>query len=288
VSDHQLGVLIVCGAPIGNVGDASPRLADALRTADLIAAEDTRRLRRLASDLQLELSVEVISYFDGNERARAPQLVERMQAGARVALITDAGMPAVSDPGFRLVRAAADAGVPVQVVPGPSAVTTALAVSGLPSDRWAFEGFLPRGSGERATRLADLATEPRTLILLESPRRVGRTLAELAEAFGADRAAVLCRELTKTYEEVLRLPLGDLAAWAAERDVRGEITLVVAGSTGPSLSTAPADLAAAVAARVEVGEDRKEAMTAVARAAGVPRRVVYDAVLTARAVDNSG
>jgi 16S rRNA (cytidine1402-2'-O)-methyltransferase len=276
----------VCGAPIGNVLDASPRLRAALADADVIAAEDTRRLRRLASDLDIEVRAEVVSYFDGNERARVDPLVERLLAGASVALITDGGMPAVSDPGFRLVRAAADAGVPVQVVPGPSAVTTALAVSGLPSDRWAFEGFLPRGTGERTRRLAELAGEPRTLIVLESPRRVGRTLGELASAFGADRPAVLCRELTKTYEEVLRLPLGALAEWAGERDVRGEVTLVVAGASGPSVSSEPAELAAAVAVRVAAGEDRKEAQSAVAKAAGVPRRVVYDAVLAARAVDN--
>ena len=153
-----------------------------------------------------------------------PQLVERMLAGSTVALITDAGMPAISDPGYRLVRAAAEAGVPIRAVPGPSAVTTALAVSGLASDRWVFEGFLPRGPGERRTRLAELASERRTLVFLESPRRVGRSLEELADAFGADRPAVLCRELTKTYEEVVRLPLGGLVAWAGERDVRGEIT----------------------------------------------------------------
>ena len=287
MSDAQSGTQTVCGAPIGNVGDASPRLSAALETADIIAAEDTRRLRRLASDLGIELRAEIISYFDGNERARAPQLVERLLAGASVALITDAGMPAVSDPGFRLVRAAADAGVSVRVVPGPSSVTTALAVSGLPSDRFAFEGFPPRGSGERATRLAELAREPRTLIFLESPRRIARTLEELAAAFGADRPAVLCRELTKTYEEVLRLPLGALAAWAAERDVRGEVTLVVGGATGPSISSAPADLAAAVAAEEAAGADRKTAMATVAKDAGVPRRTVYDAVLAARAVEKS-
>jgi 16S rRNA (cytidine1402-2'-O)-methyltransferase len=285
VADVTIGALVLCGSPIGNSSDASPRLREALESADLIAAEDTRRFRRLASDLGIHVSGEVMSYYEANERGRVPQLLERMRAGRTVALITDAGMPAISDPGYRLVRAAAEAGVPVRAVPGPSAVTTALAVSGLASDRWVFEGFLPRGAGERRSRLASLASERRTLVLLESPRRLGRTLAELAEAFGADRPAVVCRELTKTYEEVVRLPLAGLAAWAAEREVRGEITLVVGGAPEPAPPQA-SDLAAMVSAREAAGLDRKAAMTEVARATGVPRRDVYDAVLTARAVDN--
>jgi 16S rRNA (cytidine1402-2'-O)-methyltransferase len=277
--------LVLCGSPIGNPGDASARLRETLESADVIAAEDTRRLRRLASDLGIQVPGEVLSYYEANERGRVPQLVQRMLAGSTVALITDAGMPAISDPGYRLVRAAAEAGIPIRVVPGPSAVTTALAVSGLASDRWVFEGFLPRGGSERRARLAALASERRTLVLLESPRRVGRTLAELAESFGPDRAAVLCRELTKTYEEVVRLPLAGLAAWAAERDVRGEITLVVGGAPEPE-PPAAVDLAAMVASRVAAGVDRKAAMTDVARTTGVPRREIYDAVLAARAVDN--
>ncbi len=221
------GTLVVCGTPLGNVGDASQRLREALSTADIVAAEDTRRFRRLASDLDLDISAEVVSYFEANERGRVPQLVERMLGGACVALVTDAGMPAISDPGYRLVKAAAEAGVAVRVVPGPSSVTTALAVSGLPSDRWVFEGFLPRRGSERRARIAALAAEARTVVLLESPRRAAAALAELAAGFGADRPAVLCRELTKTYEEVLRLPLGELARWAAEREVRGELTIVI-------------------------------------------------------------
>jgi 16S rRNA (cytidine1402-2'-O)-methyltransferase len=283
LSGSQSGALVLCGSPIGNSGDASPRLREALETADIVAAEDTRRLRRLASDLGIKVSGELFSYYEGNERGRVPQLVERMLGGSVVALITDAGMPAISDPGFRLVRAAAQAGVPVRVVPGPSAVTTALALSGLPSDRWVFEGFLPRGGGERRSRLAQLATEPRTIVLLESPRRTERLLGELAEGFGADRAAALCRELTKTYEEVLRLPLGELMTWAAEREVRGEITLVIAGAPEAPPPSAT-DLAASVLAREAAGVDRKVAMGEVARAAGIPRRDVYDAVLAARAL----
>ena len=277
---------MLCGSPIGNPGDASPRLRETLESADVVAAEDTRRLRRLASDLGIRVAGEVVSYYEANERGRVPQLLERMLAGSTVALITDAGMPAISDPGYRLVRAAAEAGIPIQVVPGPSAVTTALAMSGLASDRWVFEGFLPRGGSERRSRLGTLASERRTLVLLESPRRVGRTLEELAASFGPDRPAVLCRELTKTYEEVIRLPLSGLAAWAAEREVRGEITLVVGGAPEPE-PPGSAELAAMVAAREAAGLDRKAAMTEVARAAGVPRREVYDAVLAARAVDNA-
>ncbi len=277
---------MLCGSPIGNPGDASPRLRETLESADVVAAEDTRRLRRLASDLGIHVGGEVMSYYEANERGRVPQLLERMLAGSTVALITDAGMPAISDPGYRLVRAAAEAGVPIRAVPGPSAVTTALAVSGLASDRWVFEGFPPRGPGERRSRLAALATERRTLVFLESPRRIGRTLEELAAAFGSERPAVLCRELTKTYEEVVRLPLAGLAAWAAEREVRGEITLVVGGAPDPE-PPAAADLAAMVAAREASGLDRKAAMTEVARAAGVPRREVYDAVLAARVIDSS-
>ena len=282
MSDVASGALVLCGSPIGNAADASARLREALASADVVAAEDTRRLRRLASDLGIAVGGEVVSYFEANERGRVPQLIERMLGGAVVALVTDAGMPAISDPGYRLVKAAAEAGVAVRVVPGPSAVTTALALSGLPSDRWVFEGFLPRRGGERRARIGVLAKEPRTVVLLESPRRVRASLTELAAAFGPQRAAVLCRELTKTYEEVLRQPLGELAEWAAEREVRGEITLVVGGAPEPE-PPAASEFAPAVAALEAEGMDRKAAMTAVAREAGVPRREVYDAVLAARA-----
>jgi 16S rRNA (cytidine1402-2'-O)-methyltransferase len=276
------GVLILCGVPIGNVGDASPRLAEVLTRADVIAAEDTRRLRRLAAALEVELSADVVSYFDANETERAARLVERLRAGATVALVTDAGMPGVSDPGYRLVRAAAEAGIPVTAVPGPSSVTTALAVSGLPTDRWAFEGFLPRKPGERRSRLAELAGDRRTLVFLESPHRLATSLVDLEAAFG-DREAAICRELTKTYEEVVRRRLRGLIGWAQERQVRGEVTLVVAGASADATdSTAPVDLATAVAELEQDGTPRKEAMALVARSAGVSRRVVYEAVLGAK------
>ena len=271
------GRLVVCGAPIGDPRDASPRLADALTAADVIAAEDTRRLGRLAAALGIAELPPVVSYHEHNEVTRTPELVARMREGAVVALVTDAGMPAVSDPGYRLVAAASGAGVAVGVVPGPSAVTTALAVSGLPTDRWVFEGFLPRKSGERRSRLAQLTAEPRTLVLLEAPHRLPAALADLVSAFGADRPAVVARELSKTWEEVVRGSLGELARWAAATDVRGEITVVIGGATLAQPALDDDELAALVSARVSAGDSRRDAVDAVAATTGVPRRTVYAA-----------
>lgn len=275
------GTLLLAAAPIGRPQDASERLRAALADVPVIAAEDTRRLRRLAGDLGVEPVARVVSYRDQNERARAAGLLEELLAGRDVLVITDAGMPGVSDPGYRLVRAAVAAGVPISVLPGPSAVTTALVVSGLPTDRFCFEGFPPRKPGERARRLAALAAEPRTMVFFESPRRLPATLAAMADAFGADRPAAVCRELTKTYEEVRRGTLGELAAWAKD-GVLGEITLVVGGAPEPAGLTEPADLAAAVAALEEAGTPRKQAIAEVAKANGAPKRTVYDAVVKAR------
>ncbi|QKW34043.1 16S rRNA (cytidine(1402)-2'-O)-methyltransferase [Actinomadura sp. NAK00032] len=275
------GTLLLAAAPIGRAEDASARLRAALAAAPVIAAEDTRRLRRLVGDLGVRTTGRVVSYNDLNERARAEGLVEELLAGRDVLVITDAGMPGVSDPGYRLVRAAVAAQVPVSVLPGPSAVTTALAVSGLPSDRFCFEGFPPRKPGERARRFGALAEEPRTMVFFESPRRLADTLAAMAGAFGADRPAAVCRELTKTYEEIRRGTLGDLAGWAAD-GVLGEITLVVGGAPEPSGLREPAELAAAVAAREEAGTPRKQAIAEVAKENGAPKRVVYDAVVKSR------
>src|SRR4249919_1360080 len=233
------GVLVLAATPIGQAADAPPRLAAELAGADVIAAEDTRRLSRLATELGVDVKGRVTSYFDGNEAARTPGLVERMVAGDRVVLVTDAGMPSVSDPGYRLVAAAVEADVPVTAVPGPSAVLTALAVSGLPVDRFCFEGFLPRKAGERSRRLTGLAAEERTMVFFEAPHRTHAALAAMAEALGGDRAAAVCRELTKTHEEVRRGPIADLVEWAAE-GVRGEVTIVVSGAPGgPDLDTDP-------------------------------------------------
>jgi 16S rRNA (cytidine1402-2'-O)-methyltransferase len=271
--------LILLGAPLGNPADASARLREALAGADIVAAEDTRRLTRLARDLDITINARLVSYFEGNEQRRTPELVDALTAGATVALITDGGMPSVSDPGFRLVRGALQAGVPVTAAPGPSAVTTALALSGLPCDRFCFEGFPPRKSGERRAAFGRLAAEPRTLVFFEAPHRVADTLADLAATFGADRPAALCRELTKVYEEVRRAPLGELAAGAVDDPPRGEITLVIGGAPEQPLTPPTLDeLIAAVAAREADGMSRKDAIAAVATAYSRPRREVYNAV----------
>ncbi|WP_314174641.1 16S rRNA (cytidine(1402)-2'-O)-methyltransferase [Streptomyces winkii] len=276
------GTLVLAGTPIGDVADAPPRLARELAGADIVAAEDTRRLRRLAQALDVRPQGRVVSYFEGNEAARTAELADALEAGSRVLLVTDAGMPSVSDPGYRLVSAAVERGVGVTAVPGPSAVLTALALSGLPVDRFCFEGFLPRKGGERGARLREAADERRTLVYFESPRRLAETLHAMAETFGGDRPAAVCRELTKTYEEVRRGPLDELADWAAE-GVRGEITVVVGGATergGEELDAA--ELARRVAVREEAGERRKEAIAAVAQQVSVPKRKVFDAVVASK------
>lgn len=272
--------LVLAGTPIGDPADAPPRLGDELSAADVIAAEDTRRLRRLLSALDVETSARIVSYFEGNEEARTPELVAQLTAGARVVLVTDAGMPSVSDPGYRLVSAAVEAGVRVTTVPGPSAVTAALAVSGLPVDRFCFEGFLPRKAGERARALERLRGEQRTMVFFESRHRLTATLAAMASAFGADRPAAICRELTKTHEEVRRGPLGELAEWAAE-GVLGEITIVVAGAGRDEAPATTADAVRLVQERHAAGTSRKEAIAQVARELGLPRREVYNAVVAA-------
>ncbi len=281
------GVLVLAATPIGRVDDAPPRLAAELATADVVAAEDTRRLKRLTRELGIELHGRVVSYFEGNEAGRTPELVDALQSGARVVLVTDAGMPSVSDPGYRLVAAAVTAGVRVTAVPGPSAVLTALAVSGLPVDRFCFEGFLPRKAGERSRRLQELVEESRTMVFFEAPHRTAAALSAMADAWGADRPAAVCRELTKTHEEVVRGGLAELAAWA-ESGVRGEVTLVVAGATSPAVvAEGPRQIAALVAEQEAVGTSRKDAIRDVARRTGLPKREVYDAVHR-DAVDDSG
>ncbi|MFH7322157.1 16S rRNA (cytidine(1402)-2'-O)-methyltransferase [Aeromicrobium sp. JJY06] len=272
-------MLILAATPIGTVADASGRLADALASADVVAAEDTRRFRRLAADLGVEVPGRVVSYFEGNEQQRTTELLDHLRDGATVVLVTDAGMPSVSDPGYRIVAAAVAEDLPVTAIPGPSAVLTALAVSGLPVDRFCFEGFPPRKSGERSRVLGALADEQRTMVFFESPHRTAATLESMAEAFGADRPAAVCRELTKTHEEVVRGPLSELAAWAGDGErVRGEITIVVSGSEPP----APADLdetdlAALVDEARAEGLSTKDAVADVARRTGISRKVVYAA-----------
>jgi 16S rRNA (cytidine1402-2'-O)-methyltransferase len=252
-----------------------------MASADVLAVEDTRRLHRLASDLGVTFTGRIVTFHESVEKARLPGLLAALSDGATVLLLTDAGMPSVSDPGYTLVRAAIEAGVHVTSVPGPSAVTTALAVSGLPVDRFCFEGFLPRKRGERRSRLLGLADERRTMVFFESPHRLADALVDAAAAFGDAREAAVCRELTKTHEEVRRGPLAELAAWAAE-GVRGEITLVVAGAPERAVSLEPAELAAAVAEEEEMGATRKDAIRAVVERTGLPKRTVYDAVLASK------
>jgi len=273
-------VLILAGTPIGQVADASGRLGPALASADVVAAEDTRRLRRLCADLDVRPSGRVVSYFEGNEERRTDELIGELRADRTVVLVTDAGMPSVSDPGYRLVAAATAEGLPVTAIPGPSAVLTALALSGLPVDRFSFEGFLPRKSGERSRLLGELAGERRTMVFFESPHRVLAALRAAIDAFGSDRPAALCRELTKTYEEVVRRPLSELADWVdtQEHGVRGEVTLVIAGAGDPTPAEVGDEALGDLVADAEAaGLSRRDAIAQVAERTGIRRKRVYDA-----------
>ncbi|MEV8438329.1 16S rRNA (cytidine(1402)-2'-O)-methyltransferase [Actinosynnema sp. NPDC051121] len=272
------GRLVLAATPLGDVRDASPRLVEALGTAEVIAAEDTRRLRSLASALDVTPSGRVVSFYDQVETARLPGLLEALRDGRTVLLVTDAGMPSVSDPGYRLVAACVEEDIRVTCLPGPSAVTTALAVSGLPSDRFCFDGFPPRKQGERRRWFAALLAEPRTCVFFESPHRLADTLADAAHVLGPDRRAAVCRELTKTYEEVKRGGLAELAEWAAE-GVRGEVTVVLAPAEAREAPPMEA-LVAEVRQRVADGERMKTAAAEVAEAAGVSKKALYDAAIS--------
>ena len=273
------GTLVLAATPIGQPRDASPRLADELRSADVVAAEDTRRLRRLTSDLGVETAGQLVSYHEHNEAAKTGELVGRLLAGERVVLVTDAGMPSVSDPGYRLVRACVRAGIRVTCVPGPSAVLMALAVSGLPVDRFCFEGFLPRKGGERTRALQQLVDERRTMVFFEAPHRLASTLESMATTFGADRGAAVCRELTKTYEEVRRGGLAELAEWAGD-GARGEITVVVAGARGAAADLP--DVLPGILERVAGGERLKDVCAQVSVETGLSKKALYDAAVAAR------
>lgn len=277
----RVGRLIVAGAPLGNAGDVSPRLRDVLATAGVIAAEDTRRLRRLAADLGVTVSGRIVSYYDAVEGARVPGLLAALEAGSDVVLISDGGMPAVSDPGYRLVRGAVQAGYVVTSLPGPSAVTAALAVSGLPSDRFCFEGFLPRTAHARTQRLNELREEVRTMVFFEAPHRISATLEAMSSTLGPNRRAVVCRELTKTYEEIVRGGLAELRTWAGA-GVRGELSLVVAGWEPQRPAGGASDFVADVIAREAAGAQRKAAIAESAKHFGVAKREVYEAVVAAR------
>ena len=271
------GSILLAATPIGDVRDASPRVIAALEGADIIAAEDTRRALALASRLGIKLGGRLIALHDHNEAEKAAGIVEAARGGACVVFVSDAGMPTVSDPGFRLACAAIDAGVPLSVLPGPSAPLVALALSGLPSDRFAFEGFLPRRDGEATRYLQDLATDAHTLIFFESPRRAAATLTRMAEVLGGDRRAALCRELTKDYEEVRRGTLGELAEGAD--DILGEVTIVVAGY---ERSARAEDHVGAVLALAAEGMRLKDAAAEVAAATGARKNDLYKAALAAK------
>lgn len=274
------GRLVLAATPMGQVDDASARLRAALGTADVVAAEDTRRTKTLASALGVRITGRVVSFYDAVEEARAAGLVAEVAAGKTVLLVTDAGMPSVSDPGYRLVAACVAEGLPVTCLPGPSAVTTALALSGIPCERFCFDGFPPRKPGARQTWLAQLLHEPRACVFFEAPHRIAACLADAVIVLGADRRAAVCRELTKTYEEVRRGCLGELAAWAAE-GVRGEITVVLAGAA-PAELPATAELVAQVQQLVQEGAGLKDACAQVTVRHGGSRRELYEAVLAAR------
>jgi 16S rRNA (cytidine1402-2'-O)-methyltransferase len=274
------GRLLIGATPLGQPSDASARLVKALASADVIAAEDTRRIRTLAQALEVRPAGKIVSLFDANEASRVPALVDEVQGGATVLLVSDAGMPLINDPGYRLVTACIEAGVPVHCLPGPSAVTTALVVSGLPSERFCFEGFAPRKHAARVSWLKMLAAETRTAVFFESPRRLADTLNDAVEALGAERKAVVCRELTKTHEEIVRGTLGELAEWAGD-GVLGEITVVLAGATPKADRDT---LVAEVQALVDDGLRVKDACALVVESnPGAPsRRELYDAVLRSR------
>ncbi|MGE5459081.1 MAG: 16S rRNA (cytidine(1402)-2'-O)-methyltransferase [Solirubrobacterales bacterium] len=272
------GTLYLVGTPIGNLGDITDRARETLRSVDLIAAEDTRRTGRLLQ--RFGIKAKTVSLFEGNERVRTEELLVELREGSDVAVVTDAGMPAVSDPGFRLVRACAEEGIDVRVVPGPSAVIAALVVSGLPSDRWVFEGFLPRKAGERRARLRAMRHDPRTVVLFESPHRVATLFRDVLVELG-DRRLALARELTKLHEEVVRGRTSEVLATLADRDLKGEVVIVLEGATEPAVAELP-ELVAEAGALVEAGMKKRAAASEVARRYGASANEVYDAMIRAQ------
>lgn len=279
MTESPSGALVLAATPIGSHRDASESLRSLLAEADVVAAEDTRKFGMLLRRLQVVASGRVVSFYEGNEEARTAELIEAIASGQTVALVTDAGMPSVSDPGYRIVKACIEHGLRVTAMPGPSAVLTALAVSGLPTDRFCFEGFLPRKSGERRARLTAVAAETRTMVFFEAPHRLADFLSDAAEVLGQDRAAVVCRELTKPYEEVVRGTLSTLLDWTKD-GVRGEVTLVVGGAEEQQGGVD--DALEMVATRIADGEKLSTAVRSVADVTGVNRKELYEAALAAR------
>ena len=272
-------MLILAAIPLGNPGDASTRLKEAITSADFIAAEDSRRFGRLCTELGITYEAKIFSFFEGNEDERLEPLLEILASGKDLLVVTDAGMPGISDPGYRLTREAIARDIPVRVLPGPSAVTTALLFSGLPTDRFCFEGFLPRTSGTRITALEKLRNEERTMIFFEAPHRLLESLQDAVTALGPDRRAAICREMTKTYEETIRGTLSELVEWASSTEILGEISLVVAGFDPSGRIFSPEDLVDMVLARESQWESRKEAIAEVAKATGIAKREVFDVMV---------
>jgi 16S rRNA (cytidine1402-2'-O)-methyltransferase len=271
------GKLILCGTPIGNLGDLSERAVQTLRDADVIACEDTRRTRKLLTHFGISAR-ELIVYSDVNEHRQGPKLIAKIAGGADVVLVSDAGMPGLSDPGFRLVRECVSEGFEIGVVPGPSAVITALAVSGLPPGRFVFEGFLPRKKGDRRRRIEELTTEERTVVFFESPHRLEASIRDLLDVLG-DRSVALGRELTKLHEEVRRGRLSEILDGLRTDPARGEVVIVLDGAPRRTSDSTSIELAAQARALMASGVERKAALASVAKAAGVPRRQVFDALL---------
>ena len=273
--------LILAATPLGNPGDASPRLKSAIENASIIAAEDSRRFHRLCADIEVTFTARVLSFFEGNEEDRTRELISELKSGATVLVVSDAGMPTISDPGFRLMRDAIAEDIEVSVIPGPSAVTMSVALSGLPTDRFSFEGFPPRTAGARLSTFEKLRFEERTMVFFEAPHRLADSLIDAVNVFGADRLGAICREMTKRYEETIRGNLGELSAWATANEVLGEITLVVAGAVTDSASLTAADMVARVREFEGAGMDRKTAIATVAEEFGIAKRLVYAAVVDA-------
>lgn len=274
--------LQLAGTPLGNPKDASPRLIEAIQSAEIIAAEDSRRFLRLCQDLEIETKAKVLSFFEGNEIERTEELLASLQSGMTVLVVTDAGMPTVSDPGFKLLRGAIELNLPIEVIPGPSAVTTALALSGLPTDRFCFEGFVPRTLGAREKFFENLKFETRTIILFEAPHRIQETLRSAAKILGSDRQAAICREMTKRYEEVVRASLAELCSWSESKEILGELTIVIAGASENAKELSEQELVEKVRALENEGMDRKEAIAVVAQELNLAKRVVFDAMVNAK------
>lgn len=273
--------LILAATPLGNPGDASARLKAAIESATIIAAEDSRRFHRLCLDIETTFTARVLSFFEGNEEDRTRELLNELQSGATVLVLSDAGMPTISDPGFRLMRDAIALGIEVSVIPGPSAVTMAVALSGLPTDRFTFEGFPPRASGARISTFEKLRHEERTMVFFEAPHRLGDSLGDAVSIFGAERRGAICREMTKRYEETIRGTLAQLSSWADANEVLGEITLVIAGASENSAAITADEMVARVREFEVAGMDRKAAIASVAQEFGIAKRLVYAAVVDA-------